>query len=679
MSLAASLSRAVGSLRASDDAADRVAYARDLWPRHLIDVRAGRVAEHSPSVVVWPESVEEVEAVVRFARDEGARVVPFGAGSGVCGAVLPDERTIVVDMKRLASWSIDEAGGFIDVGPGALGVTLEEDIQRRGVTIGHFPSSILCSTVGGWIAARGAGQCSGLYGKIEDMVASIDCVLGTGDVVTLRRRFDGPDLVPLMIGSEGTLGVITGARLRVHPVPASRAYAAFEFDDMRSGWDALREIFQSGLRPAVTRLYDPVDSYILKQSAVKGKEAGAASRGGKGEKRGRGRRAAMMRAVLSAPGLLNAAIDAAGGNVLGGCTMVLVFEGAAEAAQDDRARARELGRRAGGEWLGEGPARRWFAHRYGVSYRQAPVFRMGAFSDTMEVSAPWSKLGALYDGVREALGEHVLVMAHMSHAYPDGCSIYFTFAGSASDDDAARELYDRSWEAALGAAVEAGGAVSHHHGVGRSKTSGVERDLGFGVEVVRRVMRACDPSGVMNPGAVVPRADAGTARGPEARDRSGTSGVDVDSLLVTTPGATTLGALEDLLNRQALTLGLTGAVDTTCPVAEWIARGVPGTFNRWHDPVDQVVAGLVATLTTGEELSIRPEPRRAVGPDLLALFSGAGERVGRVSQATLRVHRVASARARELACDLEANPKPSPAETATWEAIAGSVALQRDS
>src|SRR5262249_49813798 len=158
-------------------------------PRHHLEVSAGRVADHRPGLVVWPRDAAEVAAVVRFCAAEGVPMVPFGAGSGVCGAVLPDPRTVVLDLKRLERWRpFDPGAAFLDVEAGALGIRLEEDLQAKGFTAGHFPSSILCSTVGGWVAARGAGQCSGLYGKIEDMVASIEAVVGQGELVRFHRR-----------------------------------------------------------------------------------------------------------------------------------------------------------------------------------------------------------------------------------------------------------------------------------------------------------------------------------------------------------------------------------------------------------------------------------------------------------------------------------------------------------
>lgn len=507
-SIRQSFEHAVPAVPWSDDAADRVAYARDLWPRHHLAVRAGNVAERRPNGIVWPSSTDEVAQIVRWAHETETPIVPFGAGSGVCAGILPDERMVVVDLKRLARIRrLDAEAKVLDVEAGHMGLPLEQHLEARGLTLGHFPSSILCSTVGGWVAARSAGQCSGRYGKIEDMVLALECVTGTGEIVTLRHRTSGPNLLPLVIGSEGTLAIVTSATLRLHAAPSARALGGFSFPTTEDGWEAMRAIFQAGLRPAVARLYDPFDAMLARRGSVKkdGIDSGAPGLG-----------AAALRTLLRRPNAMNELLESKpGSKLLGGSLLVVIFEGEREAATADMANARAIFARLGAKDEGEAPAKKWLSHRYSVSYRQAPVFASGLFSDTMEVAAPWSKLGALYDGVRRALGKHVFVMAHMSHAYPDGCCIYFSFAGTASGsgsetrdwDTRCEETYDRAWRAALAAAVDAGGTLAHHHGAGRSKAPRLTTELGgTGIDTVKALMRAFDPKGILNPGNLLPDA-----------------------------------------------------------------------------------------------------------------------------------------------------------------------------
>lgn len=633
---------AVPTISVSDDEADRVSYARDLWPRHHLGVRAAREAEHKPAGVVWPERVDDVAAIVRWASARGVPVVPFGAGSGVCAGVLPDRETVVLDLKKLARVRrLDADGHVIEVEAGKMGLPFEEELQEKGLTLGHFPSSILCSTVGGWLAARSAGQCSGKYGKIEDMALSLEVVTGAGDVVRLRAREGGPSLVPLVVGSEGTLGAITSAELRLHDHPTTRAFAAYAFPTTEAGWEGMRAVFQAGLRPAVSRLYDPFDAMLARQGSVK-------KHGDRRPPEAPGLGAAALRQLLRAPSAMNELIDGPLSVALGAAQLVVIFEGSGDSPSRDAEEARRILERAGGRYDGDGPARKWLLHRYSVSYRQAPVFMGGLFSDTMEVAAPWSRLGALFDGVRRSLGEHAFVMAHMSHAYPDGCCIYFSFAGSAARgassgwDAACEEVYDRAWRAAQAAVVEAGATIAHHHGVGRSKAPRMGDELGAGgLACVTALMRAFDPRGIMNPGNLLPE---GTPRGrgeiaiegaPQGPSTETT--VDRASLLVDAPGSARLADVERVAGGAGLTLGVRReALELT--VSEWLARGAPGAASRMRDPADQLVAGFSARLASGGHVALRPAPRRSVGPDLTALFFGAGERFGAIARASLRVH-----------------------------------------
>jgi alkyldihydroxyacetonephosphate synthase len=688
MSVLRELRSVLPALRSSDDDADRVAYARDLWPRHHLRVRAGRPAEHKPEGIVWPTAPSELARLVRWARTTRVPLVPFGAGSGVCGGVLPQANALVVDLKRMARIrTIDRDAPLVEVEAGHMGVPLEQTLQRAGFTLGHFPSSILCSTAGGWIATRSAGQCSGAYGKIEDMVASLECVTGAGDVVELRRRCSGPDLVPLVVGSEGTLAIVTSARLRLHPAPSARGFGTWSFPTIAHGLDAMRAIFQAGLRPAVARLYDPFDAMLAKHGGVKAVAPTGVGRneGDLQAQRAPGRGDAVLRALLKRPTVLNDLLHSGvAARALGGTMLVVIFEGAGESPRRDVEEARRLMEASlHGSWLGEAPAERWLDHRYAVSYRQAPVFANGAFVDTIEVAAPWSKMGALYEAVRSALGKHVFVMAHFSHAYPDGGCIYFSFAGSAGGSEArwdedSEAVYDRAWRAALQAAVAAGGTLAHHHGVGRSKAPRLPEELGAGIDVVRALMRSFDPDGILNPGNLVPRGASGAAASGVASPAPAATAVDVDatSLLARAAGTTEVGALEQRVGEVGLTLDA-HLSEPGVTVDEWLARGAPGSRDRWLDPVDQLMAGFDATLADGRVLHIRPAPRRAVGPDLSALFVGAGGRFGRVDAAWLRVHRRGIARPESPSFRHDRDPPLSSDEAVLLDRVADALASGR--
>lgn len=652
----------------STNDADRVAYARDLWPRHLIDVREGRAPGTRPEAIAWPTSTEEAAAIVRWCAREGVPLVPFGAGSGVCGGVLPDARTVVLDLKKMRRWrDLDREGHTFDVEAGAMGITLEQDLQRAGFTIGHFPSSILCSTVGGWIAARGAGQCSGKYGKIEDMVVDLELVDGRGEIVRLKRRRGDLDATGLIVGSEGTLGVVTSSRLRVHPAPQARAFASFGFRTTEAGWEAMRAVFQAGLRPAVARLYDPFDAALARQGSVKKRTRGEkhVTEVGAGAK--------VLRTLLSSPRALNALIDALEGHVPGrafDAMLVFVFEGTPEETREGVEATRAILRGLGGGDLGEHPARHWLEHRYSVSYRQPPTIRQGLFLDTMEVAASWSKLGGLYEDVRRAMGKTVFVMAHLSHAYPDGCSIYFTFAGSAGEpgDGGAPAFakYDQTWRRALDAAIAAGGTLSHHHGVGRSKAPKLGAELGLGIDVVRALKRAFDPQGVLNPGNLIPE-DAPRHPGEPPSIVPRAIEVDATSLLAHAPADATLGAIDDAARRNGARLAFEGDRATT--LGAWLSAGCPGAVDRFVDPVDQAVAGLDAKLRDGRILHVRPAPRRAVGPDLSALVVGARGRYLEPLGAWVRVHRIDARPALTADVRVDRDPAVGDDERALFAAI----------
>jgi len=526
-SLVVDLARIVGAHGVSTNDADSFAYARDCWPRDLMRIRSGEVPA-APSCVVWPETADEVARVLALAVQLDIPIIPFGAGSGVAGGARPSDGGITLDLKRMrAIRSFDEEDLRTEVECGVIGERLERMLNQRGYTLGHFPSSIICSTLGGWLAARSAGQQSTLYGKIEDMTFGMEVVTPQRirRLMLGPRPIRGPDFNALVIGSEGTFGVITAAELRIRPLPEARQLRGFQFASVEAGLEAIRKILRAGIRPSVCRLYDALDTFIGRGHGDDDEEGAEAQSfealtsrakgvlddiqkrvgGDRGSRRGLTGQLAKtlvrgtVKAVLGAPMLLNRAIEALPSD----CLLILGFEGQRALVSAELAASVSVCMGEGARDLGAGPGEHWLKNRHNVSFKQSKAYASGVFTDTMEVASTWDRLLPMYKAVRRAISRDAFVMAHFSHAYPEGCSIYFTFAGVGPEPDdpsAALERYDRIWRHALAAVNEAGGTISHHHGIGILKAEAMDREHGpGGARMLSAMKYAFDPDGVMNP------------------------------------------------------------------------------------------------------------------------------------------------------------------------------------
>ena len=531
--LLSDLRAAAGDDAVRSEQPDLFAYGRDLWPRLTLQVRDGDGGP-PPLAVVRPADEEAVLRVLRVLASRGVPAVAFGAGSGVCGGAAPIYGGVVVDLKRLDHMGlIDEISLQVSCGPGLMLQTLEDRLNDAGYTLGHFPSSIWCCSVGGCVAARGAGQLSSRYGKMEDMTTGLRVatpelgVLATGSLDTSCR---GPDWTPLFLGSEGTLGLITEVRLRVHPLAGAMALRGIRFPSIGAGIAGFREVLQSGLRPSVMRLYDPLDTWMAMQKAndpgtgdlpMPGggqPMAGGAPRIEEPRSRPSGLRARLkqrlgggysdrlrdklkpenlpLERLLARPSLLNRVI----GRLPGRCLAIFGCEGDPASAREHLDATVAAVRRLGGEDLGAGPGERWYRTRYHVSFKLPKLLSGGGFADTMETAAPWTRVERLYRTVRQAVAPHALIMAHLSHAYHEGCSIYFTMAGFAPTRDQLPVVYDRAWQAALDAAARVGATITHHHGVGVLKREFMDREQGAARRLWTASRAAVDPAGSLNPG-----------------------------------------------------------------------------------------------------------------------------------------------------------------------------------
>jgi alkyldihydroxyacetonephosphate synthase len=422
---------------------------RDLWPLGLMRARAGQAP---PEVeVARPATAAEVAALLR----SGRRVVPLGGGSGVCGALAPDAGDLALDLGAFDRVEIDEANLLVRAGAGVNGMDLERRLNGRGLTLGHFPSSLPGTTVGGLVSTRSSGQESSRHGSVEDLLLGLTAALPDGTVAEARvhpRTAAGPPLHLLFAGAEGALGVVLEAVLRVRRLPEAVVGRGWRVPAVGAGLDLLREVMQRDLRPLVLRLYDPADT------AFQG--------------------------------------------VDGGCLLVAATAGPRAVAEAEAAVVAELAAGAGAEPLGEAPWERWLAHRFDLSAERLREFLEppGALVDTIELAATWTALPGLYEEVAAHLAAAAdLALCHFSHAYAQGCCAYFTFAGSAADEAAAEAAYLEAWRGTMEIALRRGATISHHHGVGQARAPWIRRELGGWWEVWSRVRRALDPDGRLNP------------------------------------------------------------------------------------------------------------------------------------------------------------------------------------
>ncbi len=497
------LAAIVGHEHVSTATHDRLLYSRDMWPQTVLWTKRGHFP-HPPDAVVSPGCTEEVSRLLAYCNGEGIPVIPYGGGSGVCAGILPEQGGVILNMRRMDRIvSIDSDAMIAEIETGIYGEILERQLNPRGFTMGHFPSSIYCSTLGGYLAARSAGQMSSRYGKIEDMVIGLEVVLPDGSIHRTPMAQIGTSRIDwnqIVIGSEGTLGVITRAWMKISPVPAHREYLSFHFRGVDEGLNAMRRVMQAGLEPSVLRLYDEFDTVVAATHGPGSNPDAADARPSLWTQR-LGDLAEMLKKsslnrALKRPGWLNKAT----GLLPPKCLLVVITEGEPDLAAFEAKRVRDICRDARGQSAGEGPARYWMEHRYAISYKQSKIFDAGAWVDTMEVATTWRDVTPLYNAVRAAVADQCFIMAHFSHAYPDGCCIYFSMTASADNPSAMEANHLKVWQTALEAVHRNRGTLTHHHGVGRSKGFMLPREFGALWPLCRQIKGALDPNGIMNPG-----------------------------------------------------------------------------------------------------------------------------------------------------------------------------------
>ncbi|HEX8752716.1 MAG TPA: FAD-binding oxidoreductase [Solirubrobacterales bacterium] len=484
-----SLSATVGEGNVFDGAEDRLRHAHGGGYADLARLRGGSLAA-APDAVLVPPDAEALRRVLDVCARESVAVVPFGGGTSVVGGVEPlrgtHGRLISLDLAALRGASVDRTSLTARLGAGLRGPEAEAALGREGLTLGHFPQSFEYATIGGFAATRSAGQASSGYGRFDALITAVRLLAPAGELATLQTPHSaaGPALRELAIGSEGVLGVIPEVTVRVRPAPAVRRYEAWMAESFEAGAEIVRALAQGPGLPDVVRLSDEEET------------AGTLA--------------------LSGPrGLAGRAFD----SYLGlrrrrqGCLMIVGIEGSEEAVARRRALAVRGLRAGGAAYLGQAAGRSWEHGRYQGPYLRDTLMEMGAMVETLETAHTWSRLGELHDAVSGAIhgslaeqGTPGLVFCHLSHAYADGASLYFTFIAR-SRHGAELEQWGSVKRAACEAIVATGGTITHHHGVGRDHAPYMEAEVGAaGLEALRAVKERLDPAGIMNPGKLIPEA-----------------------------------------------------------------------------------------------------------------------------------------------------------------------------
>lgn len=478
------------------DAEVRLGHACGQSLPDWVALRSGRIPVY-PDGVAFPTSEAEVAQLIAFAARAGARLVPYGGGTSVVGHINPppgDAPVLTVDMGRINRlYALDETSRLATFGAGVDGPHLEAGLRARGYTLGHFPQSFELSTLGGWIATRSTGQQSLYYGRIEELFAGGRLITPVGrlDLPPYPASAAGPDLRQLLLGSEGRLGIITQATLRISPQPEWEGFYAIFFPDWVQGVAAVRKMVQARLPLSMLRLSDAVETTTTLALA------------------GHRRLVNLFDRLLRVCGL---GPDR--------CMFLLGVTGPKAAVRAARKQAIEIARVYGGVHTGGMIGREWRKNRFRTPYLRNTLWERGYAVDTLETAVRWSDVRPTADAIRRTLqeglkdsGERVHVFAHLSHTYPDGASIYVTYLFRLPRADTRQpglgpEETLRRWHllktAASDAIVAAGGTISHQHGVGVDHAIYLPAEKGeAGMAALRSLCQTFDPEGMMNPGKLV--------------------------------------------------------------------------------------------------------------------------------------------------------------------------------
>ncbi len=469
-------------------AEERVWHARGQSLPDWVALRSGRISTF-PDGVARPSTADEVAALISYAQATGARLIPYGGGTSVVGHITPlatDAPVLTVNLRRLNQLhDFDETSRLATFGAGAAGPEIEAQLRARGYTFGHFPQSFEQSTLGGWVVTRSSGQQSLSYGRIEELFAGGRLIAPAGMIYLppFPASAAGPDLRQLVLGSEGRLGILTEATVRITPLPEVEAFHALFFPDFESGLAAARRMVQARLPLSMLRLSTPRETTTT--LALAGHE----------------RLIGLLETLLAARRVGDEK-----------CMLLVGFTGQKTAVRASRQAALEIAGEQGGVHVGRRFGEQWIEGRFRTPYLRNTLWERGYAVDTLETAATWKQVPALLEGIEAALhsalaemGERVHVFTHLSHMYPQGASIYTTYLFRiAADPEETLHRWRCLKHAASAAIVARQGTISHQHGVGLDHMPYLAAEKGeLGLAALQHTFHCFDPDGLMNPGKLL--------------------------------------------------------------------------------------------------------------------------------------------------------------------------------
>ncbi len=453
--------------------------------KDLIRLRKGQIGNITDLVAV-PKNEKELEELLKYAYENNIKIIPFGGGTSVVSGIEPLYKgTITLSLKKFNRvLSINRISRTAHIQAGIKGPDLENILNNSGFTLGHFPQSFEFSTLGGWIATRSAGQNSTKYGKIEDMVEALTLYYPKGKITTkiTPASASGSDVKQILIGSEGCLGVITDAVVRIHPLPEKKHYCIFLVDNFKNGVDQLRILYQQGIIPAVARLSDPEETFTMMNLGSLNKK--------------------YLDQIKKS--ILTKYLDLRGYSKDQLCMLLLGFEGNKDKVRFDFKRSKKI---VDGVYLGTSPGKKWLEKRFELPYLRDELMDLGVLVETLETATNWDNIDRLHRETKKAIREAIqdfgvkgLVQTHVSHIYHEGASLYYTFLTKAIGGKEI-EQWNHIKSKATAAILKNGGTISHHHGIGNEHKHWMEAEHGReGLKLLKTIKTYFDPLNIMNPG-----------------------------------------------------------------------------------------------------------------------------------------------------------------------------------